>query len=283
MQNKTTHCKRLRNWEKDMASLEETAKQYNAREKSDKNEFQRRARLLQSIWRENKGFGMRVVGKRMMGSRLAEEDANRLHNFLTEPIRQAVWETLNNRKDGQMIDKSRLLANLLSSQPLCFNLFGELATRGKLGDFSSATKIFAELMQKPLRSVTYLEFEKSHGRGKAALLHDRTAFDFYVEYELTSGENGFLGIEVKYHENLVGREWIDAKGRHKEMAIFCGSGSVAAEEPRYRPNTRYIEVADQSGWFRKGSYPNWADRRSCRSGGTTCCQPPCCSPKVSNI
>lgn len=261
-----------------MASLEETAKHYNAWEKSDKNEFQRRARLLQSIWRESKGYSMGKknrsslqnssdhlprdasftgkVSNELMGSRLAEEDADELNNFLTGSIREAVELALSERNAGQLIQKSRLFTNLLSSQPLCFNLFGDLVTRCKKAkDYSSATKIFAELMQKPLRSVTHLEFEKSPGRGKAAFLGDRTAFDFYVEYELTSGEKGFLGIEVKYHENLAGSEWIDAMGRHTKRVNLSDSGSVAAEKPKYRPNKRYIEVADQSGCFKKESYP----------------------------
>ncbi len=45
-----------------MANLVELAKKYFAYEKSDDADFQRKARLLQSIWREEKGF---PIGKQI--------------------------------------------------------------------------------------------------------------------------------------------------------------------------------------------------------------------------
>jgi len=247
--------KMLRNREEDMAGLEEAAKRLHAWVESDKNEFQRRARLLQSIWRENKGYGMGIFGDKKLGSRLAEDDAKEGHNFLSKNIWDEAERALENRQDGQLISPNRLLTNLLSSQPLCFNLFGELAASGRTSDLNSATKIFSELMGKPLRSVTHLEFEKSPGRSEAAFLGDRTAFDFYVEYELQSGVKGFLGIEVKYHENLVSTEYIDKDGLHGKTSSRSESVQASAVQQDFRPNKRYMEVADQSRWFNKASYP----------------------------
>ena len=251
-----------------MAGLKEAANRFNAWVESDKNEFQRRARLLQSIWRESKGYGMGIFGGKKLGSRLAENDAKEGHNFLSTEIWEEAKLALKNKREGQLISPTRLRSNLLSSQPLCFNLFGELAASGRTSDFSAATKIFSELMGKPLRSVTHLEFEKSPGRSEAAFLGDRTAFDFYVEYEVKSGLKGFLGIEVKYHENLVSTEYIDKDGLHGKTSTRSGSVQASAVQQDFRPNKRYMEVADQSRWFNNASYPalgksplvqNWRD------------------------
>ena len=47
----------------------------------------------------------------------------------TDGIRDVVRHAVlgAGRVEGQLIQEDRLFANLLSSQPLCFNLFGELA------------------------------------------------------------------------------------------------------------------------------------------------------------
>ncbi len=238
-----------------MASLEEVAKRFDAWVEGDKNEFQRRARLLQSIWRESKGYGMGKVRKRQIGSWLAVDDSKEGHNFLSKSIWGEAKTALKNMREGQLIYPTRLRSNLLSSQPLCFNLFGELVARGRNNDINAATKIFSELMEKPLQSVNHLEFEKSPGRSEAAFLGDRTAFDFYVEYERKSGGRGFLGIEVKYHEDLVSNECIDQDGRYRKTVNRSGSGSAPEVRQASRPNKRYMEVADQSGWFNKASYP----------------------------
>ena len=50
---------------------------------------------------------------------------------------------------------------------------------------------------------------------------DKTAFDVYVTYQNATGQCGFLGIEVKYHENLK-----DSKNyyrpRYDEIAVEMG-------------------------------------------------------------
>jgi hypothetical protein len=86
--------------------------------------------------------------------------------------------------------------NMLSSQPLCFNLFGELHFDHKL-----ATKFFRKLFPNRIETVTEILFEHSPGRGNKKFTGDHSAFDVFVEY-VNNGKKGFIGIEVKYAESL---------------------------------------------------------------------------------
>ena len=165
------------------------------------NEFQRRARLLQALWRGARGL---PIGERKpgisLGSRLpkvfAKESAA---NFMTPAAVRAVRRELAAMHDGsgQKIDEDRLWANLLSSQPLAFSLFADLGE-----DLDCATRVFRRLWPDRVSSVTRIGFEYSPGRSSPKYTADRTAFDVYVEHTTPAGGRGFIGIEVKYHEGL---------------------------------------------------------------------------------
>ena len=114
--------------------------------------FQRRARLLQALWREERHLPIGVHRGRPLGSRidLAHGRAT-LAAFLTDGIRAVVREAVlgPGRARDQVIFEDRLFANLLSSQPLCFNLFGELArdldlaTRVERGSIAGEARVAA--------------------------------------------------------------------------------------------------------------------------------------------
>ena len=152
-------------------------------------DFSAYARLLQSKWRDKKKFP-----ELKLGNFLDIEFAKTTKaNFLTDNIRQLVSkEVANAKKTGGLIGEPRIWNNLLSSQPLCFNLFGELHF-----DSDLATKYFKQLFPNRLDSVTAVKFEYSPGRGDIKYIGDHSAFDVFVEY--TKGDKkGFIGIEVKY-------------------------------------------------------------------------------------
>jgi len=184
------------------------------------NAFQQRARLLQALWREGRRLpaGVRTSGA-PLGSRLPLLSAKEgLSNFLTDNIRRAVRECVAAKQagSGQLIDEDRLYANLLSSQPLCFNMFGELQA-----DLDLATGVCAELWPGRVDEVTAVRFEHSPGRGDVAYTADRSAFDVFIEHTLPSGGSGFISIEVKYHENLkVGAA--EFRPRYEEVARDMG-------------------------------------------------------------
>ena len=196
-------------------TLKKLAKNWNAFIESD-NTFQRKVRILQSMWREEKGIpigrhrprtadGQQGAGIEL-GSRIAEKVAktglvNYLSKTIQDAVRKEIDETLRAKQDGQENGKlyatPRIYDDLLSSQPLCFNLFAELQA-----DPTLATSIFRTLMPGKIGKVTGISFEHNPRRGDPEFTDDRSAFDVFVDYSTPKGRRGFVGIEVKYHEDL---------------------------------------------------------------------------------
>lgn len=188
------------------------------------NPFQREARLLQALWRERNDLPIGDHRGRPLGSRLAMPFAEQsLANYLTDGICEVVRaEVLDaTASAGKLFARPRIFNDLLSSQPMCFNLFGELQR-----DLDLATRAL-QALEPGLERVTAIGFEHSPGRGDAAYTGDRSAFDVFVEYEATDGANAFLGIEVKYHESL-GDQPSSHKRRYDELAALMGCFDAAA-------------------------------------------------------
>lgn len=164
------------------------------------NSFQQRARLLQALWREAQGLPVGLHRGAPLGSTVELGHAKAtLANFLTDTIRDVVRHDVlgPGRDPDALINETRLFANLLSSQPLCFNLFGELAR-----DLDLATRVIGAMMPGRIGRVTEILFEHSPVRRDPRFTGDRSAFDVFVRYESPSARRGFLAIEVKYHEAL---------------------------------------------------------------------------------
>ena len=162
-------------------------------------------------------------GSRLLGSRLvmpwAEE---KLANYFSDTIKDVVCKEVMDpqKSQGKLYGKPRIFNDLLSSQPLCFNLFAELQR-----DLPLATHVMKNLTNGLVGSVTHIDFEWSPGRGDPRLTGDRSAFDVYVSFSSADNKKGFIGIEVKYHENLIG-----AASPHKD---------------------RYDQISDQMGCFKE--------------------------------
>lgn len=89
----------------------------------DRSAFASNARLLQSMWRTEKGFECKKYGNYLKLDFAKESGAN----FLTKEIFELVkHEVANKHIHRKVIQQPRIWNNLLSSQPLAFNLFGEL-------------------------------------------------------------------------------------------------------------------------------------------------------------
>lgn len=169
-------------------------KKYDAYYMKD-NPFQSRTRLLQSIWREQKNYPKGRLGN-YLERKFAIETAS---NFLTERIREIVRKEVENcKKEDKKIQEPRIWDNLLSSQPMVFNLFGELSL-----DLDLCTRLFTRIFPD-IGAVTEVVFEYSPGRGAdkgAKYTADGTAFDVFIKYVSRNERPGFIGIEAKYHEN----------------------------------------------------------------------------------
>ena len=95
--------------------------------------------------------------------------------------------------EGGTLDRDRLMRNMLSSMPLCFNLFGYLRKHP-----AEAARGLAAVLD--LDIVENLHIVVEWAPDPAAHLNDRTAFDAFVAYRTGDGRRAFLGIETKYTE-----------------------------------------------------------------------------------
>lgn len=161
--------------------------------------FKRTLRDRQAHWRAEHGLdqGEHPPGK-ANGSVLATADGSADANFLSPAIARAVHHRLSRerREHRQQLDKVRLRTHLLSSMPMCFNLFGELhQDRDRL---TLAGQIWG--INQPGHDV---RFEWSPGRGDPQYTGDGTAFDVALFFGEPNGPQHVIGIETKYHEHAV--------------------------------------------------------------------------------
>ena len=164
------------------------------------------------------------------GSQLTEKDGGDGLNVLTAGIWDLVQSRIaENHGIVTSSDIDRLKRNLLSSQPMCFNLFAPLAD-----DLDLATRLVRTLPGLPSGiDVVRVEFEYRPGK-KGLFLGDGTLFDAFLEYERPGGVRGFVGIETKLTEPFSRKAYEFADGYSRWM-----------EEPDW--------------WWRKGAEEHFPD------------------------
>jgi len=165
--------------------------------------FKRTARIRLALWREAHGLpigchrGRTKDGVREIpnGTKIEHHHAKSTGaNFLTVAARAAVEHRLTNSQPHETLDERRLWTDLLSSMPMCFNLFGDAWADKASGRALDALGIQAKLVD--------VRFEWSPGRRNRTFLNNRTAFDVAFLVENADGL-GVIGIETKYHEHAV--------------------------------------------------------------------------------
>lgn len=191
--------------------------------------FRSAARLLQSIWRTDRGLPIGSYvgedGKRKhLGSRIPVAAGRAGGNFLTAEIAHVARRESIYRELGAMIDEDRLFTNLLSSTAMVVNVIGPL----KL-ELAQATCVLHELIPSFAGTATQVLFEHSPGRGNPQYLGDYTAFDALIRYRTPEGRYGFVAIEAKLSEGM--------------------------SEPAPRHRDRYDEIAEKCGLFLDPSEP----------------------------
>lgn len=124
-------------------------------------------------------------------------------NFLTEYAFDYAKKRVNpeNKKPYETIESDRLFNNLLSSQPMAFNLFCPLQQMLKESSKIATKVIKAALPNYPIHKVTEVELEFIPENYKD-LTGDKSAMDAIIRFEDEHGKNGFIAIETKYSENL---------------------------------------------------------------------------------
>ena len=133
-------------------------------------------------------------------------------NFLTPGVASYAEERIQGvRRAAGTLDADRLRRNMLSSMPLCFNLFGFLRLHRDL-----AAQVLGQVLNLDIArlddgdGIAGIEVEWAPPRARH--LGDRTAFDAVVAYRTGDGRRGFLGVETKYTEPF-GRPSIVGQGR----------------------------------------------------------------------
>jgi len=133
------------------------------------------------------------------GNMLTRSDGEAGRNFLSPEIFEVVQNRIS--QGGGAVEKYRLLHNMLSSQPMCFNLFGPLVRDQEL-----ARTLLEELVPEKISEVIRVSIEWSP-KPASDYLNDNTAFDAFIEYRTTDGRLFGLGIETKLSEPFSQKEY----------------------------------------------------------------------------
>jgi hypothetical protein len=145
------------------------------------------------------GTGPTPASKSRYGNMLTRLDADGGLNFLTPEIAQMARERV--AQGGGTVESFRLFRNMLSSQPMCFNLFGLFINNRQL-----ACRLLAPLVPEKMAEVTRVAIEWAP-EPRNAYLDDRTAFDAFIEYRDVDRRLYALGIETKLSEPFSQKEY----------------------------------------------------------------------------
>jgi len=126
------------------------------------------------------------------GNMLTRVDGEAGRNFLTQEIYEVALDRI--AQGSGAVEKYRLLHNMLSSQPMCLNLFGPL-----VGDHDLAKNLLKTIVPEKISEVTRVEIEWAP-QPATNYLNDHTAFDAFIEYRTEDGQLVGLGIETKLSE-----------------------------------------------------------------------------------
>lgn len=121
-------------------------------------------------------------------------------NFLTENAFKYAEERMKNRQRYETIEGDRLFNNLLSSQPMAFNLFCPLRQMLKESPEIATKVIRVALPCYPIHKVTEVDLEFIPENYKE-LTGDKSAMDAIIRFVDTNGKEGFIAVETKYSEN----------------------------------------------------------------------------------
>ena len=122
-------------------------------------------------------------------------------NFLAGYIFEHAKERIKNKKPYETFDEDRMFNNLLSSQPMAFNLFCPLRKLLEENRVAVTKAIQAALPHYSIAMVTAVELEFIPYNYQS-LTGDKSAMDAIIKYRDFEGKECFIAIETKYSENL---------------------------------------------------------------------------------
>jgi hypothetical protein len=153
------------------------------------------------------GTGPQQNATSFYGNMLRAEDAATGSNFLTDEIHEIAERRIT---EGGTVEPFRCRHNMLSSQPMCFNLVGPLQSRPALAAavVKTVTGRDVEVEDDGVR----LEDSPGH-------LDDNTGLDASIRYRTSEGRRGVLGIETKLTERFSPKVYdLDSKPAYRRYS-----------------------------------------------------------------
>lgn len=195
------------------------------------NAFTRKARLLQSMYRveigEAEGIGPTKNSKRKYGNMICGGEVSG-KNFLMKETFEYAKERVANRKESETIDEFRLFNNLLSSQPMAFNLFHPLMLLLKQNPAVVTLAIRSVFRTLPVFEVTEIGLEFIPTPVEK-YTKDKSAMDAYIKFVDNKGGRHIIAIETKYTD-VLGMNEASHCEEQKQMLIDTGLFSTDFEE-----------------------------------------------------
>ena len=204
-------------------------------EVANDTQWRREYRRLQSWYRETV---LEVAPNPEDGSgrasMLPKEDVARNPglNFLGDDIANYAVERAGQvlQVEGGTLDRDRLMRNMLSSMPLCFNLFGHLRRHPV-----ETARSLAAVLDLDIAKIDDGDIVVEWAPDPAAHLGDGTAFDAFIPYWTSEGRRAFLGVETKYTEPFSPRRYesprYDAKTQDPRSGFKPGAEKLLVEPP----------------------------------------------------
>lgn len=176
----------------------------------DKSEFKKRVRFHQGWWRTfvlNEPPGPHPMDKNGTVCNTISNGKTTFKNLISKNCSKAIEETKKQQAKyaSGILEENRLYNNLLSSQPLCFNFFGELMFNKAL-----ATKILKRFFPI-VESVEKVVFEYAPAENYLA---DNSAYD--VAFIVRSCDDmGLIGLECKFTDTFSTEKY--SKASYKQI------------------------------------------------------------------
>ena len=191
------------------------------RQSSSDTKFVGKCRLQQSKYRaevlnEPFGYGPNKNSPDKYGNMLVDGEKTGT-NFITKNAYQFAKQKVLDKQINKnlTIDEYRLFNNMLSSMPMCFNLFADLRQM-LLDNRNETSRIIKHLFQEInwIGKVNYIDVEFIPTPINE-YTNDKSAFDAMLIVEDINGNKGLISIETKYTDLLGSNSSSDSKTKNE--------------------------------------------------------------------
>ncbi len=194
----------------------------------DIKEFTEKCRKLQSCFREENNWEMGVgpiPSSKNLQINMIVDGEHTGNNFVNDFAFRYAKDRVEHKQKYETFGEYRLFNNLLSSQPMAFNLFCPFIEMLEKGKEKEVTSIFQGIFpDKGIKKVSEVVLEYLHNEIKN-YLNDKTAMDVIIRYIDDEGKKSFIAIETKYTDvlgtnspskTMLHKEWIKRLAEFKE-------------------------------------------------------------------